>query len=58
MRMNRGSKDITLDEMVERLSVERSAGISRSALNAWLGERGWTFKKSAHMNWSKTLWTS
>lgn len=37
-------KDITLDEMVERLAIERSARISRSALSAWLGKRGWTFK--------------
>ncbi|WP_192886567.1 MULTISPECIES: IS630 family transposase [Agrobacterium] len=42
-------KDVTLDEMVERLSVERQVGISRSALGAWLRGRGWTFKKkSAH----------
>ncbi|WP_184451133.1 MULTISPECIES: IS630 family transposase [unclassified Rhizobium] len=42
-------KDVTLDEMVERLSVERQVGISRSALGAWLQRRGWTFKKkSAH----------
>jgi len=38
-------KDVTLDEMVERLSVERQVGISRSALGAWLRGRGWTFKK-------------
>lgn len=38
-------KDITLDEMVEWLSVERQVGISRSALGAWLRGRGWTFKK-------------
>ncbi|WP_236774113.1 IS630 family transposase [Agrobacterium tumefaciens] len=42
-------KDVTLDEMVGRLSVERQVGISRSALGAWLRGRGWTFKKkSAH----------
>ncbi|WP_174479289.1 IS630 family transposase [Neorhizobium galegae] len=42
-------KDVTLDEMVERLSVERQVRISRSALGAWLRGRGWTFKKkSAH----------
>ncbi|MBW9051560.1 IS630 family transposase [Rhizobium mesosinicum] len=42
-------KDVTLDEMVERLCVERQVGISRSALGAWLRSRGWTFKKkSAH----------
>ncbi|CDX11429.1 transposase (fragment) [Mesorhizobium plurifarium] len=38
-------KDITLDEMVERLAVEVSVRIGRSALSAWLGKRGWTFKK-------------
>lgn len=39
-------KDVTLDEMVERLSVERQVGISRSALGAWLRGGGWTFKKT------------
>lgn len=38
-------KDVTLDEMVERLCVERQVGISRSALGAWLRGGGWTFKK-------------
>ncbi len=47
-------KDVTLDEMVERLSVERQVKISRSALGAWLRGRGWTFKKSPHMHWSKS----
>jgi transposase len=47
-------KDVTLDEMVELLSVERQVKISRSALGAWLRGRGWTFKKSPHMHWSKT----
>lgn len=51
-------KDVTLDEMVERLSVERQVGISRSALGAWLRGRSWTFKKSPHMHWSKTGRTS
>ncbi|WP_201269280.1 IS630-like element ISRm10-1 family transposase [Sinorhizobium meliloti] len=42
-------KDVTLDEMVQRLSVERQVKISRSALGAWLRVRGWTFKKkTAH----------
>ncbi|MES0217219.1 IS630 family transposase [Mesorhizobium sp. C280B] len=42
-------KDITLNEMVERLLAEQSVRISRSALSAWLRGRGWTFKKkSAH----------
>ena len=50
-------KDITLDEMVERLAVERSVGIGRSALSAWLGKRGWTFKKSPRMHWSRPVRT-
>ncbi|WP_245455085.1 IS630 family transposase [Mesorhizobium sp. M9A.F.Ca.ET.002.03.1.2] len=42
-------KDITLDEMVERLAAERSMRIGRSALSDWLRGHGWTFKKkSAH----------
>ncbi|MGX8008272.1 IS630 family transposase [Mesorhizobium sp. ORM8.1] len=42
-------KDITLNEMVERLVAEQSVRISRSALSAWLRRHGWTFKKkSAH----------
>ena len=40
-----GRKDVTLDEMVEVLSVERQIKISRSAVGAWLRGRGWTFKK-------------
>ena len=47
-------KDITLNEMVERLATERSVKISRSALSAWLRGHGWTFKKSRHTPWSKT----
>ena len=47
-------KDVTLDEMVLLLSVERQVRISRSAIGAWLRGRGWTFKKSPHMHWSKT----
>lgn len=45
-----GHKDITLNEMVARLEGEQSVRISRSALSAWLGRRGWTYKKkkSAH----------
>ena len=38
-------KDITLNEMVERLAIEQSMKISRSALSAWLRGHGWTFKK-------------
>lgn len=37
-------KDITLNEMMERLVAEQSVRISRSALSAWLRGRGWTFK--------------
>lgn len=51
-------KDITLNEMVERLLGERSVRISRSALSAWLRGRGWTFKKSPHTHWSRTVPTS
>lgn len=51
-------KDITLNEMVERLGDERSVRISRSALSAWLGGHGWTFKKSPHTHWSRTAPTS
>lgn len=51
-------KDITLNEMVGRLNGERSVRISRSALSAWLGRHDWTFKKSPHMHWSRTVPTS
>ena len=51
-------KDITLNEMVERLAAERSVRISRSALSAWLGRHGWTFKKSPHTHWSRIVPTS
>lgn len=47
-------KDITLNEMVERLAAERSVRISRSALSAWLRRRGWTYKKSRPMHWNRT----
>jgi len=47
-------KDVTLDEMVALLSAERQVRISRSAVGAWLRGRGWTFKKSPHMHWSRT----
>jgi transposase len=36
-------KDITLNEMVARLESEQSVQISRSALSAWLGRRGWSY---------------
>ena len=51
-------KDITLNEMVERLAGEQSVQISRSALSAWLRSHGWTFKKSPHMHWSRAAPTS
>ena len=51
-------KDGTLDEMVERLFVEQQMRISRSALGAWLRHRGWTFKKSPPMHWSRIGRTS
>jgi transposase len=38
-------KDITLNEMVERLEAECSMRIARSALSDWLRGHGWTFKK-------------
>jgi transposase len=47
------SKDITLNEMVARLADERGVQIGRSALDVWLGKRGWTFKKRPHMHWSR-----
>jgi len=47
-------KDVTLDEMVALLSAKRQVRISRSAVGAWLRGRGWTFKKSPHMHWSRT----
>lgn len=51
-------KDITLNEMVAQLETERLVKISRSALSAWLGRHGWTFKKSPRMHWSRTVPTS
>lgn len=38
-------RDITLNEMMSRLSDERSVVIGHSALSAWLRSRGWSFKK-------------
>ena len=49
--------DVTLDEMVERLSGQEIA-ISRSALGAWLRKRHWTFKKRPRTRWSRTDRTS
>ena len=51
-------RDITLNEMVERLLAEQSVKISRSALSAWLRRHGWTVKKSPRMHWSRTVPTS
>lgn len=52
------AKDITLNEMAAKLQAERGLEIGRSALSAWLGGRGWTFKKSPHMHWSRNGRTS
>ena len=49
------AKDITLNEMVARLKAERALAIERSALSTWLRGRGWTFKKSPHMPWSRSV---
>ena len=51
-------RDITLNEIVARLLAEQSVKISRSALSAWLGRHGWTFKKSPRTHWSRTVPTS
>lgn len=47
-------KDITLDEMVERLVAERDVRLGRSALSVWLRGRGWTYKKRPRTHWSRT----
>ena len=51
-------KDITLNEMFERLEAERSMRIGRSTLCDWLRGHGWTFKKSPRTHWSRTGPTS
>ena len=51
-------RDITLNEMMARLSGERSVVIGHSALSAWLRGRGWTFKKSPPMHWNRSAPTS
>ena len=51
-------RDITLHEMAARLLAERTVSIRRSALSAWLRGRGWTFKKSPPMHWSRNVPTS
>lgn len=54
LAMIEAAKDITLNEMVARLKAERSLAIERSALSTWLRSRGWTFKKSQPMHWSRS----
>ncbi|WP_373867605.1 hypothetical protein [Acetobacter persici] len=41
-------KDVALHEIVARLRSEWAVGISRSVLNRWLRQHGWTFKKNPH----------
>ena len=48
-------KDITLNEMVARLHDERDILVSRSGLNVWLHKHGFTYKKSPHTHWSRTV---
>ncbi|MBP2444288.1 transposase [Rhizobium leguminosarum] len=43
------SKNVTIDEMLGRLSTEQRVIISRSALGAWLRGCGWTFKKKVRV---------
>ncbi len=52
------AKGITLNEMIARLKGERALAIERSALSTWLRGRGWTFKKSPRMPWSRSGRTS
>lgn len=47
-------KDITLNEMVQRLFDEKSVSIGRSAVDVWLRKRGWSYKKRPHMHWSRS----
>lgn len=49
-----GRRDITLHEMAARLLTEHAVAIRRSALSAWLRGRGWTFKKTPPMHWSRS----
>jgi len=53
--MIEGAKDITLNEMVLRLREESAISIGRSAHDAWLRKRGWTFKIRPHMHWSRSV---
>lgn len=48
-------RDITLNEMMARLSGDRSVVIGHSALSTWLRSHGWTFKKSPPMRWSRSV---
>ncbi|MBB3938008.1 transposase [Aureimonas phyllosphaerae] len=52
--MIEAAKDITLNVIVARLKAERALAIERSALSTWLRSRGWTFKKSPPMRWSRS----
>ena len=56
--MIEATKDITLNEMVARLRDELDVVINRSGLNVLLRGRGWTFKKSPRMHWSRAAPTS
>ena len=56
--MIEAQKDITLNEMVAHLRDELDIIISRSGLNVWLRARGFTYKKSPHTHWSRTVPTS
>jgi transposase len=47
-------KDITLNEMVQRLFDEKFVSIGRSAVDVWLRKRGWSYKKRPHMHWSRS----
>lgn len=51
--MIEAQKDITLDEMVDRLLAKRGARIGRSALSNWLRRQSYTFKKRPHTHWSR-----
>jgi transposase len=58
LAMIEANKDITLNEMAMRLSAEQDVRVGRSTLSDWLRGRGWTFKKSPPMHWSRTGRTS
>ena len=49
------NKDVSLNEMVAQLKADQAVDISRSALSAWLRGRGWRFKKSPPMHWSRSI---